>query len=598
MEEAACYCNELRRHLIQTVSESGGHLASNLGIAEISMACLRVFNPPRDKIIYDVGHQSYVHKLLTGRFLDKDTLRTFGNYSGFTRRCESEFDPFGAGHSSTALSAAVGFAKSSRLRSDDALSIAVIGDGAFCTGMTFEALNNIHPDDKIIIVLNDNEMSISKNVGTMSEYLVKMRSTKKYLGFKRKTKRAFLKIPLIGNSLSKLAGKAKDAVKRLVVKNNFFEELGIKYLGPADGNDLAVVEMLMTEAISCQRPVLLHFMTKKGKGYAEAEKDPDLFHGVSPSQGGLKKTYATFSDAFGSYILASAQTDERVVAVTAAMCDGTGLSHFKKKYPDRLFDVGICEEHATTFSAAMNAGGMSPYFAVYSTFFQRCFDQLLHDVLLQELKITLALDRAGFTPQDGATHHGLFDVSLIMSAPGMTLYSPATFDELVFSFDEGKKLSSSVAVRYPKGGENEKIKAAFPTPCDFSLDEKGHAQVLIITYGRITAEVIGAKNFLASLGISCTILKFLKLKPLDIQKVNDIIEEVSPEYVFVVEEGIKASGFGEHIFASLPSSCNKCEVIAVDGVFVPHGTLLELYDFTGLSSRKISEKVLSWIQKK
>lgn len=594
VDEASAYCNTLRAHLVDTVKASGGHLSSNLGVAEISMACVRVFNLPQDRVIYDVGHQSYIHKLLTGRILSSENLRVYGGYSGFTKREESDCDPFGAGHSSTALSAAVGFAKASRIKGDNNTTVAVIGDGAFCTGMTFEALNNIDPEDKIVIILNDNEMSISKNVGAMSEYLLKIRSTKKYLRFKKRTKKAFLKIPLIGGALSRFAGAVKDFVKSFVVNNTFFEELGIEYIGPADGNDLETVEKLLSDAKNIEGPILVHLCTKKGKGFADAEKDPDRFHALAPLSE-KRGEGITFSNAFGEYVLKEAERDLSVTAVTAAMCDGTGLKAYREKFPERFFDVGICEEHAVTFCAAMNAGGMSPYFAVYSTFFQRCYDQLLHDVALQNLKITFAIDRAGFSANDGPTHHGLFDVPMFLSAPGVALYSPATLDEMLYSFDEAKKSNGAVAVRYPKGTESKRASVSFDAHSDFSVYGK-KADVLFVTYGRIVEEVLGAVDILSKNGISATVLKFLRLDTFDKSDILSKIDEVSAQYIFVVEEGIQQGGFCEHFYSVIKPSI-PCEFIAINNTFIPHGSLEALYEHSGLSANKISEKVISCVNR-
>ena len=593
--EASDYCNKLREHLVDSVMKTGGHLASNLGVAEISMACVRVLDLPHDAVIYDVGHQSYIHKILTGRYLDSENLRTFGKYSGFTKRDESEYDAFGAGHSSTALSAAVGFAKAAKLNGENKTVVAVIGDGAFCTGMTFEAINNIDRDDKIVIILNDNEMSISKNVGSFSNYLIKIRSAKKYLKLKRQTKKVFLKIPLIGSYLSVFAGFVKNSAKSLVVKNTFFEELGIEYIGPADGNDLSTVERLLSDAKNMSKPILLHLCTQKGKGFADAEKNPDKYHAVTPSS--LSEKGKSFSDFFGEYIIRDAENDSSVVAVTAAMCDGTGLGSFRRKFPERFFDVGICEEHAVTFCAAMNAGGMKPCFAVYSTFFQRCYDQLVHDVSLQNLKITLALDRAGFSSHDGPTHHGVFDVSLLLSVPNVSIYSPTTFDEMTYAFNSAKNFNGTTAVRYPKGEECLDVKDVFSTISDVSIDEAKHCDVLLVTYGKITSEVIKAKVNLEKQGYSCSILKFLKLNPIDFTAIYDIIKSVNPRYIFAIEEGIRSAGFAEHLFANLPADVNKCDIIAIDGIFVPFGTLSQLYDFAGISATKITEKVIKWITK-
>lgn len=370
--------------------------------------------------------------------------------------------------------------------------------------------------------------------------------------------------------------------------------MGIDYLGPADGNDLKTVELLLKEAVNCNKPVLVHLCTKKGKGFSDAENDPDSFHAVSPNITSSQRDKTTFSEVFGKYIKEEAEKNSQTVVVTAAMCDGTGLHEFREKFPQRFFDVGICEEHAMTFCTAMRAGGFSPYFAVYSTFFQRSWDQLLHDCAIQNLKITLALDRAGFTPRDGATHHGVFDVALLLPVPNLTVYSPSTFDELLYSFENGKHALHSVAVRYPKGTQSVTVKNSFPIPSDISLDEEKSADVLFITYGRITEEVLKAKEILQGKNISCTVLKFLKLKPVDYTAVARIISQINPTYILAVEEGIKIAGFSEHLFANLPVSQYQTDIIAIGDYFVPHGSLDELYDFCAMSSRKICEKVISW----
>lgn len=577
------YCDALRRYLIENVNASGGHLASNLGVTEISVALMRTFDSPKDKIIYDVGHQSYIHKLLTGRAFDKDNLRSFNGYSGFTKRDESEHDPFGAGHSSTALSAALGFSRASRLKGEDSYSVAVIGDGAFCTGMTFEALNNVHKDDKLIIVLNDNEMSISKNVGTMSAYLNKIRVTQKYLTFKRKTKLAFGKVPLIFKAISAL----KRLAKRVLIKPTFFEDLGIYYIGPADGNDLNTVENLILEAKSRNSPVLLHFVTKKGKGLKEAEENPGKYHFVSP----CTNTERSFSQEYTFLLTEYSKTNSRAVAITAAMCDGTGLSEYKKVFPDRLFDVGISEEHAATFAAALSAGGFLPFYTVYSTFFQRSYDQVIHDIALQKLKAVIALDRAGLVGADGATHHGLFDVSMMLNVPDTAIYSPATFAELKYAFNKCAEYNYTSVLRYPKAGDSKLISSIFSPDKDFCLDCVEHSDIVIVTYGRVTEEVLKAKALLKSKGYSVTVLKFLKLKPLDFKRIELLINSISPKLLCVVEEGMKTGGFGEYLLSNVKLNA-KTEVIAIDEMFVPHGTLQELYDFCSLSGAKICARIL------
>lgn len=584
-ETASQYCNSLREYIIDTLQTSGGHLASNLGIVEISVALIRVFDSPHDKLIYDVGHQSYVHKLLTDRCFDSKTLRAFGGISGFTKRAESEHDPFGAGHSSTALSAALGFSRASQLKDEDYYSVAVIGDGAFCTGMTFEALNNVQRNDKLIIVLNDNEMSISKNVGSMSSYLNKMRMTKKYFSFKKKTKNVFKKIPFLYKCISAV----KSFTKRLLITPTMFDDLGVYYMGPADGNDLETVERLLCEAKDRKSPVLIHLVTKKGKGLAEAENNPGKFHFINPVNAKApKKTFsAEFVDLLKNYSL----SDSKAVAITAAMCDGTGLTEYKKEFPDRLFDVGISEEHAATFAAALSAGGLLPFYVVYSTFFQRSYDQVIHDIALQKLKVVIALDRAGIVGSDGPTHHGLFDVSMMLNVPGSVIYSPATFSELSYSFDKCTQYDGVSVIRYPRGGQSELVLQNFTKAYDYSLNISGNSDILFVTYGRIADEVIKAKSILEKRGFSSSILKFLKLKPLDAEEITNTIRKLSPRLVCFVEEGMKVGGFSEYFMQNVSFDAQST-VIAIDDMFVPHGSLYELFDYTSLSAHKISERIL------
>ncbi len=593
-EAASEYCQALRKYVIDTVNVSGGHLASNLGVVEISVALIRQFNSPKDKIIYDVGHQSYIHKLLTGRFFDATNLRKFNGFAGFTKKDESEHDPFGAGHSSTALSAALGFAKSARLKGEDYYSVAVIGDGAFCTGMTFEALNNISKNDNVVIILNDNDMSISKNVGAMSAYLNKIRVTNGYRSFKRKAKSAFSRIPVISKYITAFFSGLKSVIKRLLIRSTFFEDLGVYYLGPADGNDLKTVEMLIQDAKNVKGPVLIHFVTTKGKGLPEAEKNPNKYHFVSPKN--CSKPVESFSERFAKILVDYSQNNSNTAAITAAMCDGTGLTVFKNKFPDRLFDVGICEEHAATFSGALSSSGILPFFAVYSTFFQRCYDQILHDVVLQKLKMVLAIDRAGLVGEDGATHHGLFDVSILLTFPDSCIYAPATLGEMKYAFDKCVSHPYLSAIRYPRGGEDPLIASAYPMPSDISLDVIRKCDVLLVTYGRITSEVISAKKIIESQGFAVTIAKFMKLKPLDFSKIEELFNSVSPKYIVGIEEAMKTGGFCEYLFSNI--SCSfKTMTIAISESVVPHGSVSELYDYCGISAEKIAVRVIKWIQK-
>ena len=423
-EELSPLCVEIRRFLIDKVSRRGGHLASNLGVVELTLALHRVFDSPRDRILFDVGHQSYVHKILTGRAEAFDTLRTPGGLSGFPVRRESPHDPFGTGHSSTSLSAALGFARADALRGEKHFTVAVVGDGAFTGGMIHEALNNCDEKLRLLIVLNDNEMSISRNIGAFARYFSRIRSTGRYGATKRKTRSLLSKLPLVGNGVTRLISAAKKRIKRHVYRNNYFEELGLAYLGPVDGHDEEALERVFREARLRDAASVVHVHTQKGKGYPCAEEDPTAFHGVSPQTVGEKMS---FQRVAVRTLTEMAREDGSICAVTAAMGEGTGLSYFEEVFPKRYFDVGIAEEHALTFSAGLAATGLKPYFAVYSTFLQRAYDNLLHDVALQGLPVRILVDRAGLAEGDGATHHGIFDVAFASHVPGISILSPATY---------------------------------------------------------------------------------------------------------------------------------------------------------------------------
>jgi len=544
LDKAEKLCGEIREYLTENVVITGGHLASNLGITEISVALLRIFSPPEDNIIYDTGHQSYVHKLLTGRKESFSTLRTFGGLSGFTKRSESIYDPFGAGHCSTSISAAIGMARADALAGINGKSIAVIGDGAFSGGLVYEALNNIRKNDKIIIVLNDNEMSISKNVGLMAGYLNKIRATDKYYNIKRKSEEIISSVPIVGGPSARAISKVKNGIKTLVLKNNLFEQLGIYYLGPADGNDLKTTEALLREAKRLNRPVLVHLHTKKGKGFLPAENDPSSYHSVKADPGKKNGTTeqkeeqkllkpVTFTENFGKIVTAAASENEKITAVTAAMCDGVGLNLFEKKFPHRFFDVGIAEEHGMTFTAGMAAGGALPVFALYSTFFQRAYDQVFHDLALQKLKAVIALDRSGLVGEDGPTHHGLFDVAISLPIPDVSIYSPATLSDQVYVFKEAlickkeEKESDVCIIRYPKGTQDSDTAEIFDISKDISVYSPypyDEIEAVIVTYGRITAEALKAVKMCR---VKCAVVKVLKLKPFDTVKFYEILEGFS-----------------------------------------------------------------------
>ena len=444
-------CAEIRETLIETVSRTGGHLASNLGVVELSVAMHRVFDCPRDHMIFDVGHQSYVHKLLTGRYARFDTLRIGGGVSGFTRRSESEYDCFGAGHSSTSLSAALGFAQSDRMTGSDAYTVAVVGDGAFTGGMIHEALNNITPGLRLIIIINENEMSISKNIGRFALHMARLRRKAGYFKTKKGISRVLKHIPLVGDKLFCFARYTKKAFKNALYGSNYFEDMGLYYIGPADGNDYEAVEELLTEAKKLGDSVVIHLKTRKGKGYVPAEEDPGRYHGMAPAG---KTSGENFSRRLGEILIAEATGDDRLCAITASMSEGTGLESFRAAHPDRFFDVGIAEEHAMTFAAGLAAGGYHPVTAIYSSFMQRAYDQVIHDIALQSLPVLMCIDRAGLNQADGATHHGLFDVSFLSAIPGVTIYTPATFAGLALSVHTALQSGTPAAIRYPNGGED------------------------------------------------------------------------------------------------------------------------------------------------
>ena len=593
---------QIREVLVDTVTKNGGHLASNLGVVEMTMAIHKVFDSPNDHIIFDVGHQSYVHKLLTGRYKDIGTLRQSGGICGFTNREESEHDCFGAGHSSTSLSAGLGFAVSDRLAGKDSFTVVVLGDGAYTGGMIHEALNNSQKALKLIIILNENEMSISKNIGRFAQNLSKLRTRPGYFKTKRATGRFLRRIPLVGKAVFNLVLGIKRSFKNLLYGSNYFESMGYTYLGPIDGNDYNAVKNLLSEAKKLNESVVVHIKTQKGKGYAPAEKAPDIYHGMSPNKSD-DKTSKTFSVAMGERLSELAEKDDRICAITAAMCDGTGLTPFKNEHPDRFFDVGIAEEHALTFAAGLAANKMKPAVAIYSTFLQRGYDNIIHDIALQNLPVVMFVDRAGLNAADGATHHGIFDVSFLSHIPDMTIYTPITIAALYSSIDAAFAASTPCAIRYPNGAENEIIKNEFYSDVkvgdafepsfrmNFTVVDK--PRVIIITHGRITAEAIKAANELKEKGICCGIVLLEMLKPYDLiaERIADILPETA-ELILFLEEEIRGGGMGItlsdklHSFASFNNK--KHIIMAVDDNFVKNRQPEEdMWSAAGIDARHI-----------
>ena len=541
-------CAQLRQKMIDTVSRTGGHLSSNLGTVELTVALHRVFDTPHDVLVWDVGHQCYAHKLLTDRYADFDTLRQQGGVSGFPKPAESEHDSFLTGHSSTSISVANGIAKAKALTGDDGYTVAIIGDGALTGGLAYEGLSNAgRSDDRLLVILNDNQMSISRNVGFVARYLSHLRSRVKYIRGKRRLMRVLARIPLVGKPLVVLLQNTKKRIKRTLFPNtSYFENMGFYYMGPVDGHDLDDLNEALLAAKSICRPVVLHIDTIKGKGCSFAEKNPDTYHGIArfdAATGEPVKGGDSFSAHFGDTLCRLAGEDDRIVAVTAAMIKGTCLEGFAGRYPTRFFDAGIAEEHAVTFSSGMASGGLLPVFAVYSTFLQRSYDQLVNDTSLMNNHIVLAIDRAGVVPDDGETHQGIYDVAMLATIPNTTLFAPCNYKELELHLRQALYDTSGIAaVRYPKGAEPEVLAAYEPgyKPYDW-MDDKGR-ELLVVTYGRTFGEVLTVCRQRQRNGHRTGILKLGRILPLPEEAVT-----IAKEYhcVLLVEETGRRGGIGE-----------------------------------------------------
>lgn len=547
MEQLA---EELRHFLIKNVNKNGGHLASNLGVVELSMAIHRVFDAPTDHIIWDVGHQSYVHKIITGRREAFSSLRCPDGISGFTRRDESEYDSFGAGHSSTSISAALGFAEADRIKGSEAYTVAVVGDGAFTGGMIHEALNNCKKDLRLIIIINENEMSISKNIGLFAQNLSRLRLRPGYFKAKKMTGKILKRIPFIGKWIFGVTLKTKKAFKNIMYGSNYFEDLGLYYIGPIDGNDYRSVDTALREAKKTGESAVIHLKTIKGKGYAPAEDDPNKYHGVVPNE--IKSEDATLTSAFGDAVCELAEQDERVCAVTAAMCDGTGLIRFRDEHNDRFFDVGIAEEHAVTFGAGLAADGLRPCVAIYSTFLQRAYDNIIHDVALQKLPVVLCIDRAGLNEKDGPTHHGIFDVAFLSQVPNMIIYTPVTEEGVKRALKAAIYSDSPAAVRYSNYHENAEVIEEFykdgapgiPSALK-NYEDDAELDAVIVTHGKIVSEALKARDAMQDKGVRLGVILLEYLKPYD--KLAAEIERLLPKKIKAIaylEEEIRNGGMG------------------------------------------------------
>jgi len=594
---------EIRQEMIEVISHNGGHLAPNLGVVELTIALHRVFNSPLDKIVWDVGHQTYVHKLLTSRRDRFHTIRKYQGLAGFPKREESEHDCFDTGHSSTSISAALGFAKARDMQKENYNVVAIIGDGAMSGGMAYEALNHAgNCDSRLIVVLNDNEMFISQNVGAMSSYLNKIRTAPIY-DKKKKDLENFLKnIPGIGTKVAKAAGKAKDGIKYFLVPGMLFEELGLTYLGPINGHDIPALEKVLQQAKLKRGPVLVHVVTCKGKGYEPAKKNPDIFHGVGPfnkETGEIIKKAAppTYTQVFGETICELAKEDEKIVAVTAAMGSGTGLNGFGRLFPDRFFDVGIAEQHAVTFAAALALAGLKPVISMYSTFYQRAYDQVLHDICLQNAKVVLAVDRAGVVGEDGPTHHGIFDISFLRAIPNLTIMAPKDENELRHMLHTAFTFDNPVAIRYPRS-------AGYGVKMDEKpvLLAKGKAELLrtgndltLIGFGPVVYMCLEAANELQLKGIKAGVVNLRYINPLDRELI--IREAGKTGKIVTVEDHILQGGMGSAILELLETVGLRNVIVERIGYdnYVEHGSIPELHQAYGINPQKIiqaSEKML------
>ena len=593
-QERKQLCAEIREYLVSSVATTGGHLASNLGAVELTVAIETVFNTMRDRLVFDVGHQSYVHKLLTGRQADFSRLRQYGGISGFPKPHESDADSFVAGHASSSVSIALGMARARTLLGEDYNVIALLGDGAATGGMAFEGLNDAAESlEPMIIILNDNEMSIDRNVGGVAHHLSRLRMKQRYLGMKRVYRDFLDKLPG-GISVYRVTKNIKDRLKRMLLPSTIFENMGLGYLGPVDGHDLPGLITLLKTARDMDFPVVVHVITRKGLGYQPAEMEPSRFHGIGkfdPATGkNLSEPKATFSDSFGDTLIDLAARDKRVCAITAAMPGGTGLLEYKKRFPKRLFDVGIAEEHAVSMAGGLAKQGMIPVVAIYSTFLQRAYDQIMQDIALLKLHVVLAVDRAGLVGEDGATHHGVFDVGFLRQIPGLLILVPGSMAEqkqmLSWAVEE---YDGPVAIRYPRGGDR------FLTGSDWNSRERGrvvcHRQgshVTLLTYGTLLENAMEAASLLQESGVEATVLRLTELSALPVSEISGLC---AGNQLIVMEEVSGGTGIAGELALELGRFAPDIQVYSRDlgDDFIPHGSVNKLYEHCGLDARSIAE---------
>lgn len=591
--------SEIRSFIIESVSEHGGHLASNLGVVELTMALHLCMDFPNDKLIWDVGHQAYTHKLLTGRKEDFSGLRTFGGMSGFPKHKESPCDAFDTGHSSTSISAALGYARARDLKGEDRTVVAVIGDGSLTGGMAYEALNNVsHLKSNMIIVLNDNKMSISENVGGLSKHLTALRTRESYMDFKMDVEKKLKQIPHVGDSVARSVKKSKDSIRQLFVKGGFFEDFGIKYIGPIDGHDIKEMVRVLNALKRLNEPVVMHVVTQKGRGYMPAEKNPSAFHGVGSFDIATGESLAskslTYTSVFSKTICRLGKAHPNVVTICAAMPDGTGLTAFKKHFPDRFFDVGIAEQHAVTFAAGLAAGGMHPFVAVYSSFLQRAYDQIIHDVCIQNLPVVFCVDRAGLVGADGETHQGIFDLSYLSMIPNMTVCAPKNkyelYDMLYFAY----QYHGPIAIRYPRGSAYEGFKNMRP-PIEYGKSElmfEGE-KIALVAVGSMVQTAVQVREKLLDKGINATVVNARFVCPLD----TECLDRLSRDHQWIVtmEENVLKGGFGEACGDYLLAKHEDVRLIhvGVPDVYVEHGGVDQLKKTLHMDADSIVERICS-----
>ena len=601
IEDKKILAKDIRKYILEIVSKNGGHLASNLGVVELTIAIDSVFNLPEDKVVWDVGHQTYVHKILTGRKEEMKTLRTLNGIAGFPKTNESETDCFNTGHSSTSISAALGMARARDIENKNNSVIAVIGDGALTGGMALEALNDAgYSETKMTVILNDNEMSISKNIGGMNMLLSKLRTKRTYTKSNISLKKIINKIPVIGKPFVKIVQRIKRSIKQLIIPKMFFEDIGFRYLGPVDGHNIEELERMLKITKELDGPVLLHVLTKKGKGYKIAEENPDKYHATGPFDIETGKTIGEkkkdYSKVFGDKLIKMAKENKKIVAITASMKDGTGLKEFQKEFPDRFFDIGIAEQHAIGLAAGMAKAGLIPFVPIYSSFYQRAYDQVIHDIAIQNLPVVMLVDRAGIVGQDGETHQGTFDMAFFRLVPNLVIMAPKDFKELEEMMEFASKIKRPVVIRYPRGGENNNIKFQKCEKIDLGKAEilnKGK-DVSIIAIGKTVSRAMEVSNMLKKDKIEADVINTRFLKPLDKETLKKSIEKT--KFVITIEDGTIINGLGtaiKELIIDENIKDVKIKSFAYPDEFIKHGKVEELEEIYHQDKNSIYEYIIN-----